>query len=184
MYIFGYGSLMNGESRQRTGHTHGAIPAVATGFIRRWGKLEHSTVLSPLVVSTGQGKVNGLLLEVSKQDLGYFDQREHGYERVQIPQHQIEADASLDATKPVWIYIKNQHQLACQNVPIVQTYLDTVLAGCLEVSEHFAQQFIRYTLGWHFPIENDRNQPKYPNLARVDDKCQLIIDALLADSSN
>lgn len=63
-YIFGYGSLINSASRQLTGKTGPAHPAVIHGFKRIWGKLDKSYILSPLVVQKGQGLVNGVLIEM------------------------------------------------------------------------------------------------------------------------
>ncbi len=53
MYIFGYGSLINSASRQLTGQTGRAIPVVAHGLVRYWGKIDESYILSPLVVNEG-----------------------------------------------------------------------------------------------------------------------------------
>lgn len=179
-YIFGYGSLMNSASRQLTGQTSPAIPATAHGFTRYWGKVDDSYVLSPLVVDKGQGEVNGVLLEVSDSGLEEFDLRERGYQRVLIEPQQLDVALSLSASDQVWVYIKDNPEPPCSLSPIMQTYVDTVLAGCLEISDHFAKQFVKHTIGWHFPLENDRHQPKYGNLAGVTPEHHEAIDALVA----
>lgn len=66
MYIFGYGSLINSASRRLTGQTGRAIPASATGLVRYFGKIDDSYILSPLVVHQGDGKINGVLLEIDE----------------------------------------------------------------------------------------------------------------------
>ncbi|QXO16840.1 MULTISPECIES: gamma-glutamylcyclotransferase family protein [Vibrio] len=181
MYIFGYGSLMNSASRQLTGNTGQALPAIVHGLVRHWGKIDDSYVISPLVVNPGQGEVNGVLLEIDDAALVEFDRRERGYQRIALSAEQIETDHAFDRTQPIWVYIKDDHQPPCANSPIVQTYVDTVLAGCLEVSENFARHFVEHTLGWHHPLENDRHAPKYGNLAGVKQDHHPLIDALLAD---
>ncbi|KJY85032.1 hypothetical protein TW81_01540 [Vibrio galatheae] len=181
-YIFGYGSLMNSASRQLTGQTSTAMPATAHGFRRFWGKVDDSYILSPLVVDKGEGQVNGVLLEVSEAGLVEFDVRERGYHRVEIAQDKLEAELVLTNSDHVWLYIKDSPQPPCSLSPIMQTYVDTVLVGCLEISEQFARQFIEHTIGWHFPLENDRQKPKYGNLAGVKPEHHPAIDALVAQA--
>lgn len=179
-YIFGYGSLMNSASRELTGQTSPAIPATAHGFKRYWGKVDDSYILSPLVVDKGQGLVNGVLLEVDESGLQEFDIRERGYHRTLIQIQELDVELSLSANDKVWVYIKDNPEPPCSQSPIMQTYVDTVLAGCLEISEQFAKQFVEHTIGWHFPLENDRHQPKYGNLAGVSPDHHSAIDALVA----
>ncbi len=180
MYIFGYGSLMNSSSRKLTGQTGQAIPVIAHGLVRSWGKIDDSYTISPLVVTPGIGEVNGVLLEVSETELAEFDIRESGYQRVALPQHQIETDYDFDPKKPIWVYVTEEHLHPCASSPIVQSYVDTVLCGCLEISESFAQHFVKHTLGWHHPLENDRQNPKYVRLAGVDESQHNLIDQLIA----
>ncbi|MGD8109755.1 gamma-glutamylcyclotransferase family protein [Vibrio sp. TRT 17S01] len=180
MYIFGYGSLINSASRRLTGKTAPAIPAIAHGYVRYWGKVDESYILSPLVVDKGEGQVNGVLLEVCQQELKEFDRRERGYHRVRVPLEQLHCDESVPNDSEVWVYIKNNPEPPCDLSPIMQTYVDTVLAGCLEISEQFAKQFVQHTIGWHFPRENDRLAPKYANLAGVTCEHHPHIDALIA----
>lgn len=179
MYIFGYGSLINTSSRQLTGQTGNAIPAIVHGLVRHWSKIDDSYVLSPLIVKQGEGQVNGVLLEVDDQALAEFDRRERGYHRIELRPDQVASQQTLIQGVPIWVYVKNDIEAPCHNSPIVQTYVDTVIAGCLEVSESFAAHFVEHTQGWQHPLENDRHQPKYQNLAGVSAHHHSIIDDLL-----
>ncbi|ELC0659305.1 gamma-glutamylcyclotransferase [Vibrio fluvialis] len=181
MYIFGYGSLMNSASRQLTGNTGKALPATVHGLVRYWGKIDDSYVISPLVVNPGEGQVNGVLLEIDEAALAEFDRRERGYQRIALTAEQIETEAEFDSEREIWVYVTEQHQPPCERSPIVQTYVDTVLAGCLEVSEAFARHFVEHTVGWHHPLENDRHAPKYGNLAGVSPAHHSVIDDLIAN---
>ncbi|MBL4242995.1 gamma-glutamylcyclotransferase [Vibrio fluvialis] len=181
MYIFGYGSLMNSASRQLTGNTGTALPATVHGLVRYWGKIDDSYVISPLVVNPGEGQVNGVLLEIDEAALAEFDRRERGYQRIALTAEQIETEAEFDREREIWVYVTEQHQPPCERSPIVQTYVDTVLAGCLEVSEAFARHFVEHTVGWHHPLENDRHAPKYGNLAGVSPAHHSVIDDLIAN---
>ncbi len=178
-YIFGYGSLMNSASRKLTGQTAEAIPATAEGLRRYWGKVGDNNTLSPLVVSRGQGEVNGVILQVNDEELLEFDARENGYQRVKLDRTCITSQLSLSTKDTVWVYTKDYSEPPCTLSPIMQTYVDTVLSGCLEVSEDFAKQFIKQTIGWNFPIENDRLDPKYKNYAGVNKHNYPLIDKLV-----
>ncbi|RJX74365.1 gamma-glutamylcyclotransferase [Vibrio sinensis] len=180
IYIFGYGSLMNSASRQLTGQTSAAVPSIIHGFRRSWGKIDDSYSLSPLVVARGDGLVNGVLLKVDQKELIEFDRRERGYHRVAVMTKQIESQLMIQDEDEVWVYIKNDAVPPCELSPIMQTYVDTVIAGCLEISEQFALQFVEHTIGWHHPLENDRHAPKYGNLAGVTTEHHSAIDRLVA----
>ena len=54
--------------------------------------------------------------------------------------------------------------------PIIQSYLDVVLTGCIQqFGEAFAEQVLQTTSGLRGPILNDRERPRYPRaLERVD----------------
>ena len=178
-YIFGYGSLMNSASRKLTGQTSEAIPATVDGLRRYWGKVGDNNTLSPLVVSQGQGKVNGVILQINDQELHEFDVRENGYQRIPLEHTCITSQLTLSTNDIVWIYTKDHSEPPCTLSPIMQTYVDTVLSGCLEISEDFAKQFIKQTIGWNFPIENDRLDPKYKNYAGVEKHHYPLIDKLV-----
>ncbi|WP_341664880.1 gamma-glutamylcyclotransferase family protein [Vibrio sp.] len=178
-YIFGYGSLINSASRQLTGATGLAHPAVIHGFKRIWGKLDTSYTLSPLVVQKGQGLVNGVLIEIAQNELKEFDTRERNYQRIQVSLTEIDTTHSLTSSDHIWLYINDDAKQPCEQVPIMQSYVDTVLAGCLDISESFAKQFIEHTLGWHCPRQNDRHTPTYAHLAGVQQHHYCLIDKLL-----
>ncbi|GHA52175.1 gamma-glutamylcyclotransferase family protein [Photobacterium aphoticum] len=184
MYIFGYGSLINHHSRQLTGQTRGAIPATVEGLQRHWGKVNGNYQIAPLVAALGDGQCNGVLVQVDDAGLACFDQRERGYERVQLDPSQVVAQCNVDVDfepqRPIWVYTRTSLTPPCSVWPIMQTYVDTVMAGCLSISEQFAREFVETTQGWHYPLENDRHQPKYGNHAGVESAHITQIDRLLA----
>ncbi|CCN83129.1 putative BtrG-like domain protein [Vibrio nigripulchritudo SFn27] len=184
MYIFGYGSLINPESRKLTGQTGDAFPAIVNGFDRHWSKVDGSYQISPLVVTSGKGSVNGVLIEIDDHELLEFDKREAGYHCIKVVVSQIESDTVIDASADVWMYVKDETASPCVNAPIMQSYVDTVLAGCLSISSQFAERFVQSTLGWHHPLENDRHQPKYGRIAGVKAHHLSLIDDLIASVRN
>ena len=46
--------------------------------------------------------------------------------------------------------------------PILQTYVDVCIAGCLEHDEKFAEMFVATTSGWSQYFLNDREVPRRP----------------------
>jgi hypothetical protein len=113
----------------------------------------------------------GVLIPVTDQELLQFDQREAGYDRVRVPTQNIqkvpflneeyyhEKDESgilnnlllldkADEQPSVWIYQPQAIHFPHPEKPIVQTYVDTILRGCLEISEEFAVDFLTTTRGW------------------------------------
>lgn len=49
--------------------------------------------------------------------------------------------------------------------PIVQTSVDTILRGCLEISEDFAVAFLETVKGWHSEENDDDDEKQTRNLA-------------------
>lgn len=181
MYIFGYGSLINGHSRQLTGQTGDAVPAIVSGLQRRWGKVNGRYKIAPLVAEIGEGSCNGVLVRINNDSLIDFDRRERGYRRIELDPKNVSASLGVLLTDPIWVYVKVNPEPPCEVQPIMQTYVDTVLAGCLSISDQFAKTFVETTEGWHHPFENDRHQPKYGNLAGVPDEHLMRIDLLIAN---
>lgn len=182
MYIFGYGSLINRHSRQLTGQTGEAVPVVVDGLHRRWGKVDGSYRIAPLVCEPGDGRCNGVLVRVHDGFLPEFDRREKGYRRMPLDPDAVRPERNVALTEePIWVYVHENPAPPCSVQPIMQTYVDTVLAGCLSISEPFARAFVETTLGWHHPFENDRHEPKYGNLAGVEAGHLSLIDRLVAD---
>lgn len=179
MYIFGYGSLINEASRNLTGDTGKAMPAVVSGLQRYWGKTG-SPVMSHLVVREGEGECNGVLIHIDDEALSIFDIREAGYQRVELAASRVKVlEPGFTIDGPVYVYVTEDVISPCHIQPIAQSYVDTVLAGCLRYSADFAQGFIASTYGWGFPRMDDRHAPVYQRVAGVADSDRSIIDTLL-----
>ncbi len=176
MYIFGYGSLINESSRKMTSDTGEGIPVSVGGLVRQWGKVSGSNI-SPLVVSEGDGICNGVLLAINESSLEAFDVRERGYRRIELPKDTISFffdDVVIEG--PVYTYVVKEPEPPCHIQPIVQSYVDTVLAGCLRYSADFARSFVESTQGWHYPLINDRENPIYPRMVGINPNDIIWID--------
>lgn len=180
MYIFGYGSLINDASRRLTGETGRTVPAIVSGLQRHWSHTG-SPVMSHLVVKEGEGQCNGVLIHIEDAALEVFDIREAGYQRVPLDSTRIQVlEEDFVVNGPIYVYVTDEVISPCSNYPIAQSYVDTVLVGCLRYSADFAHTFISSTYGWDCPKIDDRASPVYQRVAGVADTDRNKIDEMLA----
>jgi hypothetical protein len=120
-----------------------------------------------------------------------FDERERGYRRVRVPPDALsfadapEAEArvltrDVEAGKcVVYMYIPLEASAGTptEDFPICQTYLDTVMEGCIEMGgEAMAEQFVTTTSGWSDFFLDDTPTSRRPWLNR---KHYVLVDAIL-----
>lgn len=193
-FIFGYGSLVETQSRARTSSSAlYASPVNVGGIQRGWfdqtgGVSLSSTYLG--AVPNANANCNGVIFQVSQQQLDEFDARETGYKRERIPQSNITMlDGSRSAPDgDIWYYANVQKNFASPQFPIVQSYVDICLNGCLEIEAtyplakqaKFAETFIKTCSDWSKFWVNDRIYPRrafiyVPNASQID---QLIVNVL------
>ncbi|WP_021023268.1 gamma-glutamylcyclotransferase family protein [Salinivibrio costicola] len=178
MYLFGYGSLMNPASRALTGESGWTCPVTVTGLSRHWSNVSEAFI-SPLVVLQGEGQCNGVLVSIDPQSLPDFDRREAGYQRLQLAESNITLPEEVTLDGPVYVYVADTQRTPDVDKPIAQSYVDTVVAGCLRYSTDFARAFLTTTQGWEGAYHNDRAEPRYPRVAGVSDQDRVDIDRLM-----
>jgi len=180
-FIFGYGSLIEDESRQRTTPSaRDAWPAKVSGIRRGWwarGAESGLTTTFLGAIADPAAKCNGVIYKVSAEELAATDRRESaGYQRCRIETDKIKMlDGRTDPLAGVvWAYInlfppdKIGDNLATPQFPIVQSYVDICIHGCLEVegryptASGFTQDFIDQTDEWSRYWINDRPYPRRP----------------------
>lgn len=188
-YIFGYGSLLETESRKRTNPLVETVyPLKIHGFLRGWfartGVEGLTTTFLGCVKTAQESFVNGVIYEVSKEELNELDKREKGYKRILVNHEEIEDYFSIiNSTDKVFIYsnefLNNKipaDSLPTKDYPIVQSYVDMCIQGCMEIeSEHdssvikdFTKDFIQSTKYWSKWWVNDRIFPRRPFIYRPD----------------
>ncbi|MEH6444445.1 MAG: gamma-glutamylcyclotransferase family protein [Oceanospirillaceae bacterium] len=173
-YIFGYGSLINSISRTVTGETGVAVAVKISGFVRYWSRISEDFGMSSVVVVPEQGQAcNGVLVEVPESELPSFDLRERGYQRVLVDAYQVEfysqamdLKSQANTQVKVWLYQSQEVVSPCENHPVVFSYLDVIIAGCLEYSPQFCDDFMQLTQGWKHAMLNDRHNPRYPRVQK------------------
>jgi hypothetical protein len=163
-YIFGYGSLICEDSRNRTGTSGAAYAIEVDGISRNWSV--HTPDWPATAVSVQQSETarcTGVYFAVDEDNLAQFDKREQGYDRIQIPWHKAApaCDQALPEQGNLWVYVGTQNNVTpLPDRPIMQSYLDVILNGCLDFNEHFAVRFLQLTGHWQHLID-DRKSPKY-----------------------
>lgn len=200
-YIFGYGSLIEKESRLRTTPNAATVyPLRVHGFKRGWfGRTGvpglSTTFLGCVKDENHDTTVNGVIYEVSPEELKETDEREQGYERVKIKWEDItDYSGTIDQQSNIWIYMDRfsnraalEESFPSADFPIVQSYVDICINGCLEIEslfpgareEHFAKEFIRTTHYWSAFWVNDRIYPRRPFIYRPN---AYTIDQLLKEN--
>jgi len=197
---FGYGSLVNRATRAPN---ESAYPTRLYGWQRVWGHrvtaVSHpdKTVdyrccsLSIQKQTSGTHHqdahanqpdyIDGVIAGVKASELSMLDKRETGYDRVILPASDFRLHNNCSATE-VHVYVSDATHSGSANdeYPILQSYIDCVLAGYCDLFEQSGmQQFVDSTLGWEGTIKNDRDAPLYPRAVKLA-TCQLAqIDELV-----
>lgn len=189
---FGYGSLVNRDTRpadeafesvsvsgwQRAwSHQHRNDRAAS---VPNWSIPDHRpsgyTVLS--VEPCPGEQIDGVHVRILAADLPALDARESGYSR-----HSVNSTKSTDS---VAIYVSKTERTkrACNDYPLLQSYVDCVLAGYLDVfGWDGVQRFLNTTKGWSAPVLPDRNAPLYPRAVKLDAKLLGQFDELVLEAA-
>jgi len=174
--IVGYGSLMEDASRRRTSPRAGpAHPVEVAGFRRGWFARGSSVGFSTTylgVVEDRESRLNAVAYPVDAAELEATDAREASYCRARVPPADLaprERGYAFPADAQTWIYVGTPESVAPPDArfPIVQSYVDVFLSGCLEQEERhgipgFAAECVATTAGWSASWVNDRIFPRRP----------------------
>jgi hypothetical protein len=198
-FIFGYGSLINTQSRNATASAPiSAIPvrvSAAFGYVRTWNDRSPSGFTALGLRKPGPGEkantINGVLYAVEGDDMTKFDAREEGYARVEILHTAIEAVSwqSIPQNGHIWVYVPVRRPSEDPGVglpepdagfPLLESYIDIVIEGGFEYGPEFARELIETTADWSQFWLNDRELARRP---WVHDSKYAAVDKLLASVS-
>jgi Gamma-glutamyl cyclotransferase, AIG2-like len=161
-YIFGYGSLIELSSRAATGETGQMHPVRVANVQRAWHVVSPNGYTLVGVTSRPGASCNGVLVQVQPHVLPHFDQRERRYHRVMIPQQSVTSlSGERLSSATIWAYVTSRPGEPSHAYPLVQSYIDVILTGCLAIGLDFAVEFIETTSGWESTWLNDRRHPRY-----------------------
>lgn len=174
-YIVGYGSLMSEDSKKTSAKNSGDnIPVTITGYQRGWflkGPVaKYSATFLGIKPAVNQ-RINGVVFSLpDANELLNIDEREKGYCRQLVELNSIQplTGDSLPHAQ-YWIYVPEPEQIALANkqYPIVQSYVDIFLSGCIQMEKKhqlndYARQCITTTSDWSPQWVNDRIHPRRP----------------------
>ncbi|MFI9047418.1 hypothetical protein [Streptomyces sp. NPDC053427] len=113
-----------------------------------------------------------MIFQVTQGELKAFADRERGYELIRIPPGGITMLDGRSAPPPgnFWYFGSVSRRYVSQEFPIVQSYVDVCVSGCLAIEDEFpasrtakfAQNFFSTTTDWKTPWINDRIYPWRP----------------------
>jgi len=203
-YVFGYGSLIYSLSRNRTTPNKSKIyPLKIFGLTRGWWGIipvpNPTTTFLGCVeayrygIADDESYVNGVAYQVSQEELKEIDKREIGYSRILVDLKKTQDYTNqFQPGDKVWVYINKSDDLNFpKNVfptaefPIVQSYLDLCINGCLEVEKGFkntsgfCEDFINSIKHWNQYWVNDRIYPRRPFIHEPN---AFLIDKLLEEN--
>lgn len=149
-YIFGYGSLMNVYSLQKT-LPGKVIECCVTlvGYQRKFNVLIDGYLYLNIVQREGYS-VQGVLVEITEEDLKSMEYREPGYERVDVTDKIKEV-----INGRVFAYIAPDKSYPGEKV--LQSYIDICISG---VEPRDRKRWLAETIIGS-EIENDTENPKY-----------------------
>jgi len=195
---FGYGSLVNRETRPKNEQS---APATLYGWGRVWGHRVAPVInrfnpnglgscslsVEPLtnldLPKRDEPFIRGVVVTMPASELEALNEREAGYDRVEVPAAHFDLPAHIQ-TDSILVYVSNkQHQGAAnQHFPILQSYIDVVLAGYKQLfSASGVHEFVQSTKGWDGIIEPDREQPRYPRAVTLQHHQLDEIDTIVAE---
>ena len=182
-YIIGYGSLMERESRIITNpQAHRVEPVLVKGFQRVWGQNggNYKTTFLTLIEKK-DAKLNAVFYSVNIENLLKTDQRERSYCRIKVDEKNLDFYGRKVNSKDAnfWIYAATPDRLKKPSAthPIVQSYVDIFINGCLQTEEEFklqgfAKDCVQLTSDWSEQWVNDRLHARRPfaikNAVKID----------------
>ena len=128
--------------------------------------------------------IGGMLVIDRLENLPALDERERLYERVTIDRNDIlagDTGGTLEMIRAQNLFIYVGQITAVGQPPLLQSYLDTVMAGFLEAhGESGVEAFINSTTGFGREIICDRSAPIYPRAVALQADIADRFDAMLA----
>ena len=175
-YIIGYGSLMQDASRKRTSPQAGpAHPVEIRGYRRGWFARGDAVGFGATylgILPHRESHFNAVIYEVDPAELLATDERELSYCRANVATLDLtplESEFFPAPSAQIWIYANRPERVATPNsrYPIVQSYVDVFVSGCLDQEQRFAlaefaKQCLSTTTDWSGHWINDRIYPRRP----------------------
>jgi glutathione-specific gamma-glutamylcyclotransferase len=163
----GYGSLVNELTWLQSERRHPErYPVEIQNWTREWAHCvdtPHGPLCVLTAVERAGSRIQGILIRCDAADLAQIDEREAGYDRVELLRGDV-LHTSGNLPEKIYIYkSKSSHyRPGGADFPIWYSYAEAVLHGFLSVFKNEGvDEFIRSTSGWTVPLLDDRDNPQY-----------------------
>jgi len=182
---FGYGSLVNRDTRPPE---EKAYRARLQGWERHWAHRVSDvspdrlcTSLSARPASDQAVSIDGVVVLMDESELPALDKRESGYFRQSVPISHFDIETDLGVSDiAIYQSLPENFQSATEQFPILQSYVDCVMAGYSRLfGEQGLQAFMGSTKGWDGAFLNERHKPLYPRAISLSAEQVLAYEALI-----
>jgi hypothetical protein len=174
-YFFGYGSLVNTATHEY----HDPRPARLSGWRRTWAHTDLRDVAFLTAIPAPDHAIDGLIAAVPGADWEALDLREYAYDRLPASEA-VHHDLPGVPEISVYAVPQTRQKPGSERHPILQSYLDVVLQGYLNVfGKDGAIAFMETTDGWDAPILDDRSAPIYPRHQTITAQERSLFDTLI-----
>ncbi|MCB1367892.1 MAG: gamma-glutamylcyclotransferase [Rhodobacteraceae bacterium] len=175
-HFFGYGSLVN----RRTHSFDETRPARVKGWRRQWRHTSLREVAYLTVAEAPGHSIDGLIAAVPGGDWAALDEREAAYDRLHLPREHVDHDHPVEIVVQMYRTRSGNDAPPTVRHPILLSYIDTVIAGYLNVfGAEGAERFFTTTDGWESPVLDDRNAPVYPRAVKPTRSERMLVDNAL-----
>jgi len=167
MYLFGYGSLINPNSIQRTlGReitVDNLIEALIHDYVRKWQLvdwviIEENNKEKPIpaifldIVRQPGAMTNGILIPILEDEINKMDKRERNYDRVNVSNL---IDPSI--SEYIFTYIgKKEHTIPPKESCVLIEYEKIIEEGFNFWNKAFKQQYYESTIPHKFPLKKGK----------------------------
>ncbi|WP_305985092.1 gamma-glutamylcyclotransferase family protein [Roseibium sp. MMSF_3544] len=182
---FGYGSLVNLDTIPANAE---ATPGKLRGWVREWrvcGMGQNGQGRCALSVREDPDKeIWGVMVREPRSRLEDLEKREKRYRKVEAVGEAFRCEAEQKQGPDdlfVFVAAPEHHRWGTEDHPILQSYLDCVLAGFFRFwGEDGIEHFLESTDGWHVPVLRDRHRPAYPRAVSLPDMVIGAIDEAMS----
>ncbi len=184
-YMVSYGSLLSAFSRKYySGINSTIVPVLLKGWRRAWcTRYSDENATYAGAHKDTDATIHSVLIPT--QITADLRQRERYYDFVKVDQDTIRCHESglnlPDKADVYWVCKTNRIDYSTVDYPLPQSYVDTCIVGCLEISEQFAWEFIMETAAWdsYWINDRDRTTPIFPRTVKISNDQQQKVDQIL-----
>ncbi|MEM9139007.1 MAG: gamma-glutamylcyclotransferase family protein [Pseudomonadota bacterium] len=182
-YYFGYGSLVNGATRQPEER---AATATLQGWRRTWTHF-YTAPWGPgrslSIEEAPETQIDGVLVALTDGALARLDERERGYDRLELDGALL---TGLDGANVDSFYVYRSASPwpdgGLDAHPITRSYVDCVMQGYrVTFGDAGLTRFLQTTSAWGGALKQDRDAPTYPRAVALSPEEAELFDERLAE---